>query len=359
MFRFIHTSDWHLGKPFGGFPEDLRGRLREARHGMIARVAAAARAQGAAHVLVAGDIWDSATPSDPVLAQALDALGAQTDLTWVLMPGNHDPARPGGVWERVARRAAPNLILATEARPIEIAPGVVLLPCPPRSSAPGRDLTDWLDTAPTPPGALRLGLAHGGIRDFAETPHSAVLAPDRAARAGLDYLGLGDWHGRIAVAPATWYSGTPEPDRFKDNAAGGVLAVALSAPGAAPQVTPLATARFAWIVHAPHLAPGTPPDLPWPAGVDRRDVLFSLAPSGALSLADRAAWDAALAALAPSCAHLDADLGALTLLHAPEDLDRIDRGGALRVAAEALRDAAPHDPAAAAALTLLYSWCVA
>ena len=32
MYKFIHTSDWHLGKPFGQFEDDLRGRLREARH---------------------------------------------------------------------------------------------------------------------------------------------------------------------------------------------------------------------------------------------------------------------------------------------------------------------------------------
>ena len=31
MIRFLHTADLHLGKPFGRFPEDLRGRLREAR----------------------------------------------------------------------------------------------------------------------------------------------------------------------------------------------------------------------------------------------------------------------------------------------------------------------------------------
>ena len=50
MIRFRHTADLHLGKPFGRFPEDLRGRLREARHASIGRLAAVARTHG-----VAGD----------------------------------------------------------------------------------------------------------------------------------------------------------------------------------------------------------------------------------------------------------------------------------------------------------------
>lgn len=60
---FLHSSDLHLGRAFGGFPEGIRGRLREARHGVIARLAAAARAEGARDVLLA-------EAGDPALAQA-------------------------------------------------------------------------------------------------------------------------------------------------------------------------------------------------------------------------------------------------------------------------------------------------
>ena len=50
MFRFIHTSDLHIGKRFGNMPEDLRGRLREARHTVIERLASQARDAGATAV---------------------------------------------------------------------------------------------------------------------------------------------------------------------------------------------------------------------------------------------------------------------------------------------------------------------
>jgi len=39
MFRFIHSSDRHIGKRFCNMPEDLRGRLREARRTLVLRYA--------------------------------------------------------------------------------------------------------------------------------------------------------------------------------------------------------------------------------------------------------------------------------------------------------------------------------
>ena len=50
MFRFIHSSDLHLGKRFGNFAGDLPGRLLEARHDVIARLAQHARRQNATTV---------------------------------------------------------------------------------------------------------------------------------------------------------------------------------------------------------------------------------------------------------------------------------------------------------------------
>ena len=66
-FRFLHSSDLHLGRKFANIPEppdgNIRGRLMEARHGAILRLAVAARSRGAGHILLAGDTFDTATPS--------------------------------------------------------------------------------------------------------------------------------------------------------------------------------------------------------------------------------------------------------------------------------------------------------
>ena len=67
---------------------------------------------------------------------------------------------------------------------------------------------------------MRIGVAHGGIKEFlervagdGERVHNAIPA-DRASRARLDYLALGDWHGRLRIDERTWYSGTPEATHF-------------------------------------------------------------------------------------------------------------------------------------------------
>jgi DNA repair exonuclease SbcCD nuclease subunit len=191
--------------------------------------------------------------------------------------------------------------------------------------------------APTPEGARRIGLGHGAITDFSgEEGASGIIPPDRAARSGLDYLALGDWHGQMPVGPATWYSGTPEPDGFKHDAPGRALLVTLDGPA---QVTPVETAQFRWSRPALDLLPGEDVAARVAAALPRaraRDHLVRLTVTGRLSLADRAAMEADLDARAPDFGWFAADLSALAVEALPGDLDQIDRAGALRQAAEVL-----------------------
>jgi hypothetical protein len=43
---------------------------------------------------------------------------------WWLLPGNHDHARNGGLWDRVRARRAANVIVLTEPDPQEMEDGV-------------------------------------------------------------------------------------------------------------------------------------------------------------------------------------------------------------------------------------------
>src|SRR5690606_21852288 len=81
-----------------------------------------------------------------------------------------------------------------------------------------------------PPGGRPHGAVRGRLRG--EPVAAKPPAADRAARARLDYLALGDWHGCLEVDARTWYAGTPEADRFRGNAPGHVLEVEIAAPGA-------------------------------------------------------------------------------------------------------------------------------
>ncbi|MCJ8142209.1 DNA repair exonuclease [Ancylobacter sp. A5.8] len=369
MYRFIHSGDLHLGKRYGNMPEELRGRLKEARHTVLRRLADQARAQGASAILLAGDSFDTETPSPETRRQALAEMAHHAPLTWVLLPGNHDSLQAAQLWSALATGRPANVTLATEAAIHELAPGVALLPAPCTTRRPGRDLTQWMDGAATPEGTIRLGLAHAAILDFAEEGGaSGIITPDRAARAGLDYLALGDWHGAMAIDARTHYSGTPEPDRFKHDRPGQALLVTLPAVGAPPEVTPLVTGSFEWRTIPLHLlaqddGPARLAAL-LPPGPERRQSLLRIAATGRASLNARTALAAAIEHAAPEFALLELDDDRLETDCEAGDLDLIDRAGALREAAERLHAASLDTAASAAerevaraALIRLFSLC--
>ncbi|MFG1284289.1 metallophosphoesterase family protein [Xanthobacter autotrophicus] len=360
--RFIHTSDWQLGKPFGRAPEEARAALQEARLGAIDTLARAAQAHDAPLVLVAGDVFDSAEPGDRVYRQALSRMRQAAGVKWVLLPGNHDPLRADGLWTRLKVETPPNVIAAIAAEPIALGEAAVLLPAPLTHKRSLSDPTAWFDAAETPPGALRIGLAHGSVQAFGSDPDTNLLAPDRARRAGLAYLALGDWHGRLRIDERTHYSGTPEPDDFGREATGLALLVDLAGPGAPPQVTDLAIGRHHWIEADWSLSVAADLDALTASlapGRALQDVVARLHVSGLVSLGDKVAVRRRLEdALAHELRWLDLDLAGLVTRPTDTDLAEIDAFGDLRAAAERLNAMAAEGGSegrlAAAALERLY-----
>lgn len=359
--KIIHTADWQLGKPFGRFPDEVAHALSEARLDAIDRLAAVAGGESARHVLVAGDVFDNVDPGDRIVMQALSRM-ERANATWWLMPGNHDHARPGGLWTRVRRLAPPNVHIVDAPEPSEIEEGAWLLPAPLEHRKTVSDPTAMMVDMATPAGALRIGIAHGSITEFGATGESSnLIPPDRARSAGLDYLALGDWHGHLVVGDRTAYSGTPEVDRFGREEPGSCIAVEARS-GSAPSLTRTETGRYRWLSRR------------WEAttaeGFERKvadlraearlsDVLLQLKLTGVASLADRVAATAMLAdRLAHEVRHLDLDATGLIAQPTDEDVARIDVQGALAAAAAALqaRSAAggPDAATAAAALERLY-----
>lgn len=369
-FRFIHSADLHLGRRFGTLPEEVRGRLVEARHQSLDRLVAAAHRHEARHILIAGDLFDTETPTDPVWRQALSRMGADPQIHWWLIPGNHDSLVAESLWARFRRHAPPNVHLLEDANPVEIAPSVYLLPAPLPRRYPGRDLTEFMAGCDTAPGALRVGLAHGAVQSFSEDGgrDDAIIPPDRASTARLDYLALGDWHGHLRIAERAWYSGTPERDGFRHGGPGVCLAVRLAAPGAPPDVTVVPTGRFTWTEVPLPLVPGQAPEaalralLP-PDPAVRRDQLMQIRVLGRATLAEQATLRAAVSSVAPEFCHFLLDTEGLATEFETADLDEIDHAGALRLAADRLRAAAEdagRDTASrrvsAAALNRLYGY---
>jgi len=343
-FRFIHTSDLHLGRRFANIPEavdgNIRGRLMEARHSAIARIAATAREKGAQHILVAGDTFDSPTPSQGIIRQALAAMGEDAGAQWWLLPGNHDNLRNAEpLWEAIQRDAPENVHVLRDAVPVQLSGAATLLPCPVTYRSTGTDLTEALVGMPTEEGALRLGLAHGGVVDFTES--GANVPPDRDRSARLDYLALGDWHGRMEIGPRVHYSGSPEQDRFKHGRRGTCLSITIEGSGATPQVEEIETGTFLWSEVPLPLLPGQDAAAALEAVLPdsgRRDVLLRILATGRAGLPDHSNLQGAARRIGPEFAHFELDSRKLGTVYEEVDLDEIDQNGALRLAANALRE---------------------
>lgn len=360
MFRFIHTADWQIGKAFGGFAAEKQGVLWDARLSAPDRIAEVARAQGAGHVLVAGDVFDSESLPARQVTHLLERLRAHAGLTWHLLPGNHDPDRPGGIYERLVRGGLPqNVRPCRQAEAVTLAPGVALLPSPLRARAQTADPAAWMRETATPPGTRRIGLAHGTVQGFGSSSDAAArIDPAIAGTAGLAYLALGDWHGTKEVAGNVWYSGTPEPDRYLGNESGHVLAVTIGEGKGGITVTPVLTRRFAWVSAA--VAPRAAQDidrlerqLAETGAIDR--VLARITLEGQAPLAAHGAILAQLTKLEERLFHLELEREAFGVQPAVDDLAALGQGSDLAKAAEHLVALKVEgDPAAERALEILF-----
>ncbi|KGA00964.1 metallophosphatase [Cobetia amphilecti] len=250
MARFLHTADWQIGRQYARFEAEDAAALTEARFTAVERLARLAVEERVDAVLVAGDIFDAQTLADRTLHRTFQALAA-FEGPWIMLPGNHDAALAESVWSRAERIGAiPNnvrLLLTPEVHLMEEI-GAAILPAPLTQRQTHQDLSAWFDSADTPERLLRIGLAHGSVEgqlpDAIDSPNP--IAADRAASARLDYLAMGDWHGLKQIDQRTWYSGTPEQERFKDNGAGHALLVEIDGPGASPSVEARPIGQHLW-----------------------------------------------------------------------------------------------------------------
>jgi DNA repair exonuclease SbcCD nuclease subunit len=351
---------------FGNVGADAGVLLRRQRTKTVQRIAELATERRVDAVLVAGDVFETNTVSNETIHGLLQATEAYKG-PWVLLPGNHDPALAESVWSRVEYLGRPtNLHLALTNDPILLADGrLAVLPAPLLRKHEPEDVTSTWDAITTPPETIRLGLGHGSVENRLPSKGEAAnpIAEDRESRARLDYLALGDWHGTVKIAERTWYSGTPEPDRFKANESGNVLLVAIERAGTLPKVTPIGVAYYSWDDLEFSLGSAADTDAldatltHLGAPFDRHVVSLRL--SGSLDLSGRQELEFVLSRWRARFASLREDVSSLLAQPTDADLDRIDIGGFVRSAVNRLRTihtdpTDPNQPYAAEALQLLY-----
>ncbi|WP_405679020.1 exonuclease SbcCD subunit D [Streptomyces sp. NBC_01511] len=238
--RFLHTSDWHLGRSFH------RVSLLDAQAAFLDHLVATALAHEVDAVLVAGDVYDRAVPplsAVELFDRALHRL-AEARVPTVMISGNHDSARRLGVGAGLIDHAGIHLRTdpARCATPVVLRDAhgdVALYGLPYLEPALVRDefkaartsheavLSAALDRvradlAQRPDGTRSVVLAHafvvGGAASDSERDITVggVSAVPTGTFDGVDYAALGHLHGAQALTERVRYSGSPLAYSFSE-----------------------------------------------------------------------------------------------------------------------------------------------
>ena len=231
--RFLHTSDWHLGRSLH------RADLRDAQARFLDHLVETTRAERVDAVLVAGDVYDRAVPPVDAVALYDEALVRlrETGARVILISGNHDSARRLGVNSGLIDAAGVHL----RTRPDRLAEPVVLHDDHGPVAVYGVPYLEPVAEGERSHAAV-LGAAAERIRaDAAERGVSRTVLMAHAWVAGgagseserdisvggvgqvpvsvfdgFSYVALGHLHGQQTLAEHMRYSGSPLPYSFSE-----------------------------------------------------------------------------------------------------------------------------------------------
>ncbi|MDL5159500.1 metallophosphoesterase family protein [Actinomycetospora termitidis] len=378
--RFVHTADWQLGMTrrflgagrVGQAVGEAQARFAQARLDAVAALGRVAADEGAAFVVVCGDVFESNLVGPDVVGRACEALRSFT-VPVLLLPGNHDPADAALVTRRAdfARRCPPHVTVLDSPGVHEVAPGIEVVAAPWATKRPLSDLVgDRLRALePAPDGVVRVLAGHGAVDVLSPDEHDPAVIRTDGCRAALadgrvHYVALGDRHStwQLHGEPRIAYSGAPEVTSHEETDPGNVLVVDAGPDGAS--VRQVRVGR--WAFAREDAMVDTDDDL---AALDARlggiaapeRTALRLAVEGTVTLRQRTRLDAIAEAHAPVFAALEVDAGAVVTR--PDDADVEDLGltgfaaDAARELADAARDTA--DTEALDALALLHRLAVA
>lgn len=252
--KLIHTSDWQIGMRGSGL--GTAGELvSKQRIQTISKILDIAERENADCILLAGDTFENNSVSVALVEDVVRLLRARPSIELHAIPGNHDLPGPGSIWNRSMLQETPNLHIHTEAEPIPLLDGAVVLhPFPVKSRYSGTDPLAQLEDLHDSPG-IHIGIAHGALTTITFGAHEddirLPIDPAHVSRTGLDYLALGHWHGTRLVEIGSdpvriAYSGTHEQTRYEETDAGNILIVEIAEKGAVPTIRKERCGHLSW-----------------------------------------------------------------------------------------------------------------
>ena len=216
--RFVHTADLHLGRPLGFLPPQLANERRRDQRRALAKIVDTALERGADMLLVAGDLFDSPDPDPTDVEAVMVEFTRFTDAGRLIfaIPGNHDYARPNGIWQRL-NSSKVHVFMDTSWDTVLLEDmGVAVCGTAFERGGSGRRAFDGFHTPDLP----CIALVHASLEHFQGqmNGYHPFSAGDLEA-AGVNYAALGHYHScqPIETGSALYagcYPGTPEGISF-------------------------------------------------------------------------------------------------------------------------------------------------
>lgn len=254
--RLLHIADLHIGKRVCEF-----SMLEDQRH-VLSQVVDMLGAHEADALLVAGDLYDKATPSAEAVALVDWFLSevAETGVPAIVIPGNHDSAErvayAGAMLARQGIHVAPvydgtirPVELADDDGPVRIWPIPFVRPATVRHFFPDEDISDYTDALRVVVGSCTLdrsvrnvAVAHQFVTAGATSPElsdsevsvGGLDNVDAGVFSGFDYVALGHIHRPQRIGSDTVrYAGSILKYSFSEALGSkSAVLVELGAPGA-------------------------------------------------------------------------------------------------------------------------------
>lgn len=266
MFKFIHTSDWHLGQNFYGYDRS------EEQSDFLQQLADIVRKHTPDALLVSGDIYNTAAPSNATVNMYVNAMldihRACPTMAIIVIAGNHDSASrldsDRRLWElagvtvvgSIARGDKGKADLAhhlvnvgdkgiVAAVPFAYPASFPLTTDDPMDSAQRQQayfqaLLDLAGTHNTN-GLPVVLMAHLAVSNSDFTGHDRDMKMEcvdlSTLGTGYDYAALGHIHRPQQVSEHVRYCGTPVPVSFDEQCEHSVTIVEIDAHGSQPVIS--------------------------------------------------------------------------------------------------------------------------
>ena len=331
MVRFLHSADWQLGMTRHFLIGEAQARFSAARLDVIERMGNLAVDEGCQFVVVCGDVFESNQVERQVLMRAFEKMAAFPQVTFYLLPGNHDPLDASSIYrsKSFTTHQPQNVSVLDGSTPVVAVPNVELIPAPWPNKHPTIDLVGAACEELGPSRVIRIAVGHGAIDAMSPDANDPKLISlsrlEGRIEAGLvHYVALGDRHSTTDVGSTNrvWYSGAPEPTDYNEIDPGNVLVVDLEADRINVEPKRLGTWKFVtsdWQL-------GNEEDVDslkdWFSSITNKDVtVVKLALVGQISLAQKVRLDGILEHSSELLAALETWESRGDLAVIPDDLD--------------------------------------